>query len=423
MDKLGNERGVAILFTLFVIIVLSVLGAAFVVRSITESRVAQKYELSTRAFWLADAGINKAAWELKNNNCAGFLRCGTATACTSCSNCGAGSKCIAATLGSNGDYDVTLDSSNTLMTSTGSYPSRSASNKVTRRVQTAVAGNSLFSYAAFAQNSVSLSNNSTTDSYNSNLGNYGVGNKGTNGSVGTNGSTAGTIALSNNAKINGNASTGASGTVTLGSNASVSGTTTHASNVTLSVINAPAAVSAVTTNPDNSLASSTKSVGNNGSATLTAGNWKYSAVSLSNNATLTISGDVNLYLTGGSSLSTGNNVVINVSAGSSLILYADGVVSLGNNSTLNNVSRTPSKFVLYSAYTGANGVSMSNNGALYGAIFAPRTDVAISNNGDTYGSVVGKTISVSNNGNVHYDEALTSIQGSGGYTTSNWQEP
>ncbi len=417
---MGNERGVALLTTLFFIIVLSVLGTAFVVRSITESRIALKHELSTRAFWLADAGMQRGTWELRSNNCIGFVQCGTATACASCSSCGAGDKCLAASL-THGDYDVTLNSANTLLTSIGSYPTRSAANRATRTVQVAVAGSSLFSYAAYAQNTVSLSNNAVIDSFNSTLGTYAA-TKGSSGHVGTNAGTAGAIALDNNATIKGDASTGASGTVTTGNNASVTGTQTHANNVTLTAISAPSALSAVTINPDSSAASATKSVGNNDSATLTAGNWKYAAMSLSNNATLTIDGDVSLYLTSSTALTTANNVVINVSAGSSLTVYSDGVISLGNNSSVNNVSKVASKFMIYSSYTGTTGISLSNNGGIYGAIHAPLTGVSMNNNVDIYGAVVGKSIVLDNNANVHYDQALQSIQGSGGYSTSNWQE-
>ncbi len=425
MGRLNNERGIAILFTLFSVIILSVFGAAFVVRSVTENRVALKHELSTRAFWLAEAGMQRGIWEVESNNCTGLVQCGTATACTSCTDCGSGDKCLAGSL-THGDYDLTLNSANTLLTSVGSYPNRSVSSRVRRTVQTTVAGSSLFSYAAFAENSVTLSNNATIDSFDSSLGTYAA-TSGSNGAIGTNGTANGAATLNNNVTVEGDVSSGVnggSGSIAVGSNVNVTGTmTTGVNDVDLAAVSAPSALTGLTANPDSSSASAPKSVGNNASATLTAGNWKFTSLSLSNNATLTIDGDVSLYLTNSSALSTGNNVVINVSAGSSLTLYTAGAISLGNNAVINNVSKTPSDLIIYSSYTGTNGVTLDNNGSIYGAIHAPLTNVSLSNNMDLYGAVVGKNVAIDNNVYIHYDEALSSIQGTGGFTTSQWQEP
>lgn len=408
---MNNERGAALVIALTIVVVLSVLGTAFVMRTVTENMVAQKHAASTQAFWLADAGVQMATWQMTSNNCAGFVQCGTATACTSCTSCAGGDKCLAGTLGTNGDYDVTLNNANTLITSTGSYPSRSASNRVRRNVQVAVSNGALFSHAAFAQNSISLSNNVTTDSYDSSVGNYGGANIGTNGSIGTNGTTAGTVAIGANVTVQGNASTGAGGTVTTGANSTISGTTTHTNNVTLSSVTIPSELSGLA---DSGTISTT--------TTLSAGDYKYAAIDLSNNKTLTVDGNVRLYLTGTSAFSAGNNVTINISAGSSLTVYSDGSINFDNNSVINNVSKKPDKFLIYSAYTGADGVLISNNGSIYSAIYAPETDISVTNNGSFFGAVVGKTVSMSNNASLHYDQALTSILGGAGYSTSSWQE-
>lgn len=408
---MNNDRGAALVIALTIVVVLSVLGTGFVVRTITENRVAQKHASSTQAFWLADAGVQMATWQMTSNSCAGFVQCGTANVCTSCTSCGAGDKCLTGTLGSNGDYDVTLNNTNTLITSTGSYPSRTALNRVRRNVQVTVSGGALFSHAVFAQNSISLSNNVTTDSYDSSAGIYGGANVGANGSIGTNGTGAGTVAIGANVSVQGNASTGAGGTVTAGANSTISGSTTHANNVTLSSVTVPSALTGLT---DSGTISTT--------TTISTGDYKYSSVNLSNNKTLTINGNVRMYLTGASAFSTGNNVTLNISAGSSLTVYSNGVINFDNNSVINNVSKKPDKFLIYSAYTGANGVLISNNGSIYSAIYAPETNIAISNNASLFGSVVGKTVSASNNASLHYDQALSAIPGGGGYSTSSWQE-
>ncbi len=62
-----NKRGVVLIICYMVITVLTILGAAFLIRSVSERGVAGKYFDSTQAFWLAEAGINRALYELRIN--------------------------------------------------------------------------------------------------------------------------------------------------------------------------------------------------------------------------------------------------------------------------------------------------------------------------------------------------------------------
>jgi len=50
-----------------VITVLTILGAAFITRSVSERSVASKYFDSTKAFWLAEGGIQRVLWTISNN--------------------------------------------------------------------------------------------------------------------------------------------------------------------------------------------------------------------------------------------------------------------------------------------------------------------------------------------------------------------
>ncbi len=54
-----------------VIAVLTILGAAFVSRSISEMRIAQRQENSTQAFYLAEAGVDYALDRMRNKNLSG----------------------------------------------------------------------------------------------------------------------------------------------------------------------------------------------------------------------------------------------------------------------------------------------------------------------------------------------------------------
>lgn len=409
-----NKKGIALVTMIIFIVILSVLALALMMRSISSGAVANRYAASTQAFWLADAGVQKALWELNQNNCVGFVQCQTSTACVSCGNCGTGNKCLAATLGTNGDFDVVMNNTNTSITSTGSFPNRTTA-RFQRNIQVNLSQNSPFSYAAFAQGSVSLSNNLNVDSYNSSLGEYGVnGNINSNGSIGSNGTSTGIISLSNNSIVNGNASTGPNGTVSLSNGSQVTGTTTDNNNVALSAVTVPSELTNLASGGTLSVSGETQ--------VLNSGDYQYSSISLSNNATLTVNGTVRLYLTANSALSTANNVTINVSNGAKVTIYCDGIFSAANNVTINNQGKFPSNFVIYSTYTGSNGVSLSNNGALYGVVYAPNTDISVGNNGEVFGSLIGETIWFSNNDNIHYDEVVGTTLGSGSFSSQSWQE-
>lgn len=55
-----NRRGVALIFALLVIIVLLILLSSFFLKSINENNLVRRYVNSTRALWLAEAGVAQA---------------------------------------------------------------------------------------------------------------------------------------------------------------------------------------------------------------------------------------------------------------------------------------------------------------------------------------------------------------------------
>ncbi len=410
-----NKHG-SIVFSLLLVLVLTALGAAILLRGANENRAANRTANSTQAFWLAEAGAQKTVWEINNNNCADFVQEGTSTACTSCTSCGAGNKTMAVSLSGAGDYDVVVDNGNTVVTSTGSCPSRASTSKVQRVVRENMGKQSPFQYASFANGQITLANNTFVDSYDSSKGAYNVAtNSNTNGDIGSNGTAAGIISIGNNISVGGDVGTGAGGTVTLGSNSAIVGTTTHTENVSLPAVTVPSALTGLASGGVDSIS---------GSSNISAGDYKYSSMSLSNNATLNVTGNVRIYLTAASAFTAGNNVTIKVASDASLQIFVDGVLSISNNVTLNSTGDVPKNLQIYSTYTGSNGVSINNNGLLSAAIYAPGTGVSIGNNNDIFGSIMGKTVTLNNNSALHYDETLSNLSTSPAGTTgvTVWQE-
>ena len=119
---MNKERGSILVVTLGFILVFTLLGMSSLYLSTVQNEAAEKRLASSKAFWLAEAGLQKTLWEFKKNNCVGLFGEGTVTTCISCSSCGNGNKSLAATLSGYGDYDVVMDYLNSSITSMGSYP-------------------------------------------------------------------------------------------------------------------------------------------------------------------------------------------------------------------------------------------------------------------------------------------------------------
>ncbi|MBE0596914.1 MAG: hypothetical protein IH614_06580 [Desulfuromonadales bacterium] len=60
-DRLGNERGATIVLALLVLLILSLLGVSALSISLTEVKIVRNQEAAAQAFFLAEAGIQRAA--------------------------------------------------------------------------------------------------------------------------------------------------------------------------------------------------------------------------------------------------------------------------------------------------------------------------------------------------------------------------
>ena len=394
-----SNRGSILAMTLTFALGFTMLGLAILQMTGTSNRYAVSKTESSQAFWMAEAGLQRAVWEYKNNSCANFVQQGTVTACTNCT-CAGKAKTLAASIGSSGDYDILINNINSKMQSTGSYPNRT-SPLAKRTVH--LESSSAFTNAAFAKGQMTIGNNVTVDSYNSNLGPYGGGNQFSTGGVASNGTSAGIINLGQNAIVKGDASTGPGGTIVYGNaNTQVLGTITHTNSVVILDISVPSIFNG-TPGGTLTISGTPPSMG--------TGNYQYTNISMSNNSVWNIAANstVNIYLTAATAFSTGNGITINIPSTSKLIIYTDGTFIFGNNPTINNLSQIASNFYIYSTLSSAgNGVQLSNNGTTALAIKAPNTGVLINNNGNVYGAIIGARVTVSGTSNsfVHFDQAL-----------------
>ncbi len=375
---------------ILVLVVTAVLGAAVFSASVSNSRLAQRYKESVQAFWLAEAGLNRAIKELGVN----YNQSGSNLWLSSL---GEGEYCL----------EVSFDGPNRLVKARGFIPSMSQPR--VERVIEALIGpeiTSPFKYAAFAEVSVTMDSNAGTNSYDSSSGPYDNNNPNYNGDVGTNGSS---VSLNSNAKIYGDVGTGPGGSVSLGSNAKVTGDITDDTNEEMASVTVPSSLT--------DLSSGGNYYQDKGTHIISSGNYRYGQFKLNSNAKVIIDGQVNLYLTAtGTSFILDSNSEITLNSGASLTIYSDGKCQFKSNAKVNN-GGSPTDVILYSTYSGSgNGLNLNSNNAFYGAIYAPDAYILLNSNAKIFGSIVGDAIHMDSNAKIHYDEALTNV-GSGSSET------
>jgi Flp pilus assembly protein TadG len=226
-------------------------------------------------------------------------------------------------------------------------------------------------YGLVGLNSVTISGNGNTDSYNSSTGTYPPVTSGHLGSIASNGS----INLSGNSIVDGNVY------LPSGKTASKSAGST--------ILGSQKVLSTAMVYPAPTLPATYTSLGavnvTGGSSYVAAGDYYATSVNISGSATMYLQGPVRLYVSGNMTMSGG---------------YIK---------TYQNIPANLQIFMLTNGTT----MSLSGQADLYAKIYAPMSTVTQSGAADIYGSIIAKTLNFSGSwqGGVHFDEALN---GSGG---------
>jgi hypothetical protein len=136
---------------------------------------------------------------------------------------------------------------------------------------------------------------------------------------------------------------------------------------------------------------------------------------------ISVTGD--LYLAG-----NGSNSNFTQDSHANTAFYVQGNISLAGNS-ITNGSGLAQNFIVYGVTPtdgSARTASVSGNGTFTGVVDAPAYDISYTGNGDVVGALLGNTLNVSGNGNLHYDEALDSKLGffssAATYSFASWFE-
>jgi len=126
--------------------------------------------------------------------------------------------------------------------------------------------------------------------------------------------------------------------------------------------------------------------------------------------------NVQIWITGAdgatNSLSTsGNNAGITLDSNASVKFYVQGNISLTGQSIVNG-SGLAANLLIYGV-TPTDGSTLTayiaGQGNFIGVLDAPEFNTTFAGNGDIMGAVIGRTVTISGNGSLHYDQALSQL--------------
>jgi hypothetical protein len=251
-----------------------------------------------------------------------------------------------------------------------------------RTIEAVVAGIPIFKSALFATGNLSMGNNQLADGFNSDAAAYNILTADSTGDI----AAAGTITL---------APTLVKGTATAGSTITnsmlVTGAVTQnaTSLPTYNTLTCPASFTPSSSIPSQSNVSYDPTTG-----------------------VLTLASDANLVLTGTqyyfSTINISGQATLTISNGTQHTdIYVSNQLSLTGGGLINTSAKSPQLSLLACGNPVSPAVwTVAGGAGAYYSVYAPNHDVQVSGNGDIFGAILGKNISFSGNGKIHYDAAL-----------------
>lgn len=410
------ERGSVFIIALMLIVVMIVVGAPIMFRLSAQYRTTDRSFKSLAAMNLAEAGVERAIWELNFGDISTWdgddnLRTLTLSPAETAT----------------GEVIISVqnpESASPVVESTGRMPHIGGLtiDKTIRVILEGGEGMSLFDYGIFGNDGVELHGDAVIDSYDSTLGDYGeevdgLPNVGAMGHAGTNAITDGSITLLGSSTIYGNAVSGPESdpetAISLGPNANLFGEKL-AQTALKELVPVPP--------PEDLPYRGDLQLGNGEQSTISL-NGMYGSFDLGNSARVTIASDVTLYITGDFVMK--NGAQIEVAEGVSVTIYLGGSFEQKNSSAISNPSNDPTKIIIYGTESFTQ-MDWKSEADFYGAVYAPSAEVVYHSEADFYGSIVAGSIVLHSGAGIHYDESLmdldTVLLEDAAFVVKSWQE-
>lgn len=412
-----KERGSILVITILLSFMTLLLATPFLTKISGQYRITNKSFRQITAFNLAEAGVERAIWELNHGTIIDWEGdAESRTLIISSFQAGDGTEV--------GDISITvldLQGENPVIESTGrvSFIGSNDIEKSIRVVLEEIETDSLFDYGIFGKLGLEMSGNAFVDSYDSREGVYGGENISDLGQMGTNGIYSGDISLNNTVEINGDVVVGPGGiptdVISMSSNVTINGELTALTEEKTFPPVIP---------PSNLPWRGDFILAPNNMATISESG-EYSSLIFQSNSKISITSDCILYVTGEFTMLS--NTRFEIAEGVTLALYLGGTFYQSSNSQINNLSLDPTMVQIYGTETFQTLMTWDSNTDFYGAIYVPDYTVLYNSNAEFYGSIIANTVKIDSNAGLHYDKALFNLESiyttvTSTYKIKSWQE-
>ena len=397
-DK-SHEEGMVLVIGVIVMAFLLLLVLPFLYQLSAENRLTDKSFKSSTALSLAEAGIERALWELNFGDITTWdgdssLRTLTVTSFQTPSGNVAG------------DFEIKVYNPETkqpVVESRGlvSYSDSALMAKATR-AELAEIKYDPWNFAVFGDDDLDFSSAAEVDSYDSTNGPYGGANVGAEGNIGTNGDLYGCIDMCSNSKVYGDAYTGPG---TDPESLIITQGTAYIDGEKKSLFEEKEMPSVKPPEGLPFMGGYSLGVGDVGTINSSG---EFTSLVLGNNSTLTITSDATLYITGDFTMSS--NSQLNIADGVNVTFYLGGTFTQASNSQFNNLSQDPTSLLILGTDSFNGTMTWNSNTDFYGAVYVPRAHVDFNSNIDFYGSISAGTFEFNSNARFHYDLALAGLK-------------
>jgi hypothetical protein len=392
-----EEHGFVLVVGMIVMVVLLLLAVPFLYQLSFENKLTNKSYKSSAALSLAEAGVDRAIWELNYGDISSWTGDDTLRTMGISSFQAAGGNVI----GDVGIKVVDPTADHPIVESKGTV-SYVGAQKIVRTVRSELGGYPPFMFAAFGDDGIMIDQDVAIDSYDSRNGDYdNPGNVGSEGDIGTNSGDFSAIYMDNSADLAGDAVSGyesdPDSVIITDPGANIDGEKRALPvEIEFPPINPPEGLTPV---GDYSM-SGTDSIFLSG---------QYGSFTMEANSVVTIEADVILYITGDFYMD--QNSRLDIADGASLqIIMGGGSFEMDQTSTMNNLSHDPTKFVLFGTPSFTGDIYIDQSSEFYGAIYAPNAFVELDQADGFYGAIISKEILFDQDTVLHYDKALEDLE-------------
>ena len=371
---IASQKGTAILIVMALIAMLTSVAIMSVNRSTTDIDLSFNALNEDKAFYVAEAGTQRALAEMNNDNAwrrgfhkqvldGGYYNISLVDSLTD------STLSDTIVLSAKGYYDQSISNLEVWITPVYYYPYR---------------------YGLFAGQDLNIARNACVDAFNSDSGTYAETQFNEDGDIGANGN----IIIDKFVTIGGDANTALGGSLFVDNGSVILGdTSTTQDSVSLdmipqseydwakSVSNAPAGLSGAGYTYD--AATQSLITDASGSVEFQSGVYYFSSIDLGQLSTLTLA------------------------PGAKVTIYVDSNLTFEQGSTIND-GGSPRALEIFSQY---GSLQFDQDNTFYGTFYGPNADIFYDQTTQVYGSLIGNSLTLDKNACFHYDQSLYEIKG------------